>query len=163
IVMPALRRENPRLEQALGRLADNLREIDVAIEKAATTADKKDVAALRDLPAPVRARTLERAHHEALAALLGSARGTGEVSLPGNLVARRRYDPLEIVPAATLVDGPGRYRFGAMEVEVALGEQPLSKLAFDAVKTPLPWLLRAPRPGDRLRVRGLGGTKKLSD
>jgi tRNA(Ile)-lysidine synthase len=163
IVMPALQRENPRLEQALGRLGDNLRELDATIEEAATGAHTKDVAALRELPAPVRARTLERAHHDALTALLGSARGTGEVSLPGNLVARRRYDQFEIVSAATQIDAPGRYRFGDVDVEVALGEQALSKLAFDAAQTPLPWLLRAPRPGDRLRVRGLGGTKKLQD
>ena len=159
IVMPALQRENPRIEQALGRLADNLREL----EGPALAADATSVAALRELPGATRARTLERAHQEAMLALLRSQRGSGEVSLPGGIAARRRYDRFEMVPEATVVGSPGRYSFGEVAVEVALGDRPLSKMSFDASQAPLPWLLRAPRPGDRLRVRGLGGTKKLQD
>ena len=160
IVMPALRRENPRIEQALGRLADNLREMD---ERVKAQADASSVKELRSLPGAVRARVLERAHQDALMALLVSKRGTGDVSLPGGLSARRRYDRFDIVPTATVVNAPGRYWLGPVEVEVALGDRPLSKMSFDASQTPLPWLLRTPRPGDRLRVRGLGGTKKLQD
>jgi tRNA(Ile)-lysidine synthase len=160
IVMPALRRENPRIEQALGRLADNLRELDSRVQP---QPGASSVQVLRALPPAVRARVLERAHQDALMELLTSARGSGEVSLPGGVSARRRYDRFDIVPTVTLVSAPGRYPFGDVAVEVALGDRPLSKMSFDASQTPLPWLLRAPRRGDRLRVRGLGGTKKLQD
>src|SRR5262249_39889408 len=61
------------------------------------------------------------------------------------------------------ISKPGVYTFGAYEVEIRAENEPRGRFSFDAKAVPLPWLLRAPRPGDRMHPRGLGGRKKLSD
>jgi tRNA(Ile)-lysidine synthase len=163
IVLPALRRENPRVDQALARFATRMRELDALVEAAAAAVDVSSVQALRATAPAVRARTLEHAHQAALLRLLEAPGGSGQVSLPGGIQAARSYDRLTLQPETLAIATPGRYPFGGGWVEVVESERAQGALAFDADAAPLPWLLRAPRPGDRMRPRGLGGTKKLSD
>jgi tRNA(Ile)-lysidine synthase len=162
-LLPWLRRENPRIEQALTRLAEHVRSLDRAVAKAASGVDASSIDALRALPEPVRARALEHAHLAALARLVGQPGGTGRVSLPGGVTAVRSYGQLGFLATETTISRPGVYPFASSLVEVRESDRPSSPLAFDADVAPLPWILRGPRPGDRMRPRGLGGSKKLQD
>ena len=94
------------------------------------------------------ARRLGRRHLDAVLSICASCRGSASVDLPDGVRAERAYHELVIarrsdavVLEATRVDGPGLYRRGDLEVEVAGGPQ-----AF-------PMELRGRRPGDRLAGR----------
>ena len=162
-LLPRLRRESPAIEVALARLADETRALDAALERAAGALDARSIEALRDAPPALRARALGRAHLRALEELLSRPGGQAAVSLPGGVRAERRYGQLAFVPAEIRVEAPGVYRFGPFAVEIRTARAPSDGFVFDAETVPLPWTLRGPRPGDRLRPRGLGGQKKLQD
>ena len=137
-VLPLLARENPRVEEALCRLADNCREEDEALEAQVAglvraVGAEAGVRALRELPAGLQARVirtahqqavgaasprLERRHVEAVLELLSHARGSQSVDLPGARL-ERRYDRLIWVVRAppevrtgpftpVQLEGPGR-------------------------------------------------------
>ena len=60
-----------------------------------------------------------------------------------------------------------RFWFGGGELEVSLTPAPLGEgrqtVEFDAAGICFPLTLRSPRPGDRFRPAGAGGSKKLKD
>jgi tRNA(Ile)-lysidine synthase len=155
-ILPLLARENPRIEEALCRLADSAREWSEAIDAAADklVAGELDCKGIAEAPAAVAKRALARAaaatglspeavHLEALRELcaLPSA-GTRTLDLPGGR-AVRIYDRLQFVPAtAPTLSPPG--------------------LAVDGPDGP--YEIRPWRPGDRMRPPRLGGrSRKLSD
>jgi tRNA(Ile)-lysidine synthase len=133
---------------------------------------------LAALPEPLRARVLLRAVGRAsgrvptrrqvcaLLDLVSSRAGSRRLDLAG-LAAVREYGLLRLCarpkgaaggapsqPAEVVVTRPGRYEFGAHVVEIT----------FSGPAAARGLVLRAPRPGDRLRPRGMAGrSRKLSD
>jgi tRNA(Ile)-lysidine synthase len=162
-ILPVLRRENPRLDDALGELAARAAEVDALVDRAADDLARAarsdagwDAAALAAAPRTVAARALARAaaaagagplsarHHAALDALVRRATGgSARLDLPG-AHALREY---------------GRVRF------VAAGGDPVAPAAGLEVSGPdPPYEVRTVRPGDRMRpARLLGRSRKLSD
>jgi tRNA(Ile)-lysidine synthetase-like protein len=58
-------------------------------------------------------------------------------------------------PVAQRMTAPGCYRFGQWEVRV--GEE------HSSVRVPLPITMRSRQPGDRIRPRGMRGSRKIQD
>jgi len=155
-LLPQLARENPRIEEALCRLADSAREWSEAIDMAADklVAGELDCSALAAAPPAVAKRALARAaaaaglapeavHLDELRELCAAATaGTRTLDLPGGravrVYGRMQFVPflaMTLSPPALAVDGPD----GPYEVR--------------------PW-----RPGDRMRPPRLNGrSRKLSD
>jgi tRNA(Ile)-lysidine synthase len=155
-LLPLLARENPRIEEALCRLADSAREWSEAIDSAADrlVAGELDCNSIATAPAAVAKRALARAaaaqglspeaiHLDTLRELCKQpSAGTRTIDLPGGR-AVRIYDRLQFVPAtAHTLSPPG--------------------LAVDGPEGP--YEIRPWRPGDRMRPPRLGGrSRKLSD
>ncbi len=102
--------------------------------------------------------------------LLGKTRG--DVDLPGGFLARREPGRLVFKPLPPPVfsyrievEGPGEYPLPwGGRLKVYLSEKPAEKenaLVFEVSKLPFPFVVRSPRPGDRIRLPGLRGRKKL--
>jgi tRNA(Ile)-lysidine synthase len=162
-ILPLLRAENPRIDDALLRAAaaalDARAGLDAAaaaLTAAARHADGTwDVARLAAAAPPVLAhaltpavaeaggRPISAAHHAALLALVHRpAGGSSRADLPG-LTAWREYDRLRFEPTGVAREGKGE----------------LSPAGPEAPYEVRPW-----RPGDRMRpVRLLGRSRKLSD
>jgi len=114
-------------------------------------------------------------HVAALDLLLASAAPQGEVHLPG-LRAIRRYDQLTLrsqpLPAATPwsleIAGPGSYLLpsgGALQIEAVAvaGDGGENVVEFAAASLSFPWIVRTIQPGDRLRLAGMSGRKRLKE
>ncbi len=110
-------------------------------------------------------------HLEQIENLL-SGKTRGDVALPGGFIARR--EPGRLVFKKGLASapafreeimGPGLYQLPTgVTVKVYLGPRdkaPASALLLDPQKACFPLTIRSPLPGDRIRVPGLGGRKKL--
>jgi tRNA(Ile)-lysidine synthase len=162
--LPFLSRENPRLVEALLRLADEARTLG-----GRTTATSSPA-----LPLYGRAgRTV--------ADLLTRREGTRRVSLPGGTLEVRygvlrwpaATEPMDRPGAQTAelrVDGPGLYTLPGTRSEAAGilvsdadGGEERDAAVFDADEISWPLQLRGPRPGDRMRPRGGRGSRKLQD
>jgi len=162
-ILPVLRRENPRLDDALGELAARAAEVDALVDRAADDLARTarssagwDADALAAAPRAVSARALARAaaaagagplsarHHAALDALVHRpAGGSAGLDLPG-VRALREY---------------GRVRFVA-----AGGDPPLPAAGVEVSGPDPPYEVRTVRPGDRMRPARLRGrSRKLSD
>jgi tRNA(Ile)-lysidine synthase len=114
-------------------------------------------------------------HIEGVNGLLLAERPQAELHLPGAWAGRRyeqlwlrRMTPEECPFCLITIDAPGTWPLpGGGELQVDLVPSPLGEdrraAEFDAAKVPFPLILRSPRPGDRLRPEGLGGSKKLKD
>lgn len=122
-------------------------------------------------------RRVGHGHVEAVLALAAGTRPQGAVHLPGGVWALREYDALCLT---TRVPGAAAYEFAVAvpgRVEIpgagcrlrfsleppASGRLSVRAVLFDADRVAWPLSVRSPRPGDRIRPRGLGGTKKLQD
>lgn len=114
-------------------------------------------------------------HVEILDLLLTSAAPQGEVHLPG-VRAIRRYDdlflrqqPLLPVPFWSLeISGPGLYPLPVGgELRIEAGGIPAGRgedvAEFDAATLSFPVTVRAVQPGDRVRLAGMSGRKRLKD
>jgi len=167
--------------------------IDAEVEVEGTSPADLELVALREARPEVRRARLERAfrraggaglcaaHVAAIERLLESERGTRGVDLPGLIRAERRYGTLCFLrpsPAGhgdnqVLVSGQGRYSFLGHELLVescTAAVEPGSNMddgchvvCFDLDALEPPLVLRAPRPGDRIRPRGFGHRRKVSD
>ena len=171
VVLPALRRENPRIGEALRRLA----------AEAAGTAE---------VPVPMLAAAREAGVHlpaRLQASLLRASRagGTRTFDVEGGHRLLLRYGALTVTkqkprrPAAAPPDGevtlpgPGRFVFdGRTVVVVRRATPPVEEGVepgrarwawFDSEALAWPLTLRARRPGDRMRPRAGRGSRKLSD
>jgi tRNA(Ile)-lysidine synthase len=164
-ILPALRRANPSVDDAVLRLAAAAGEAraaldfaaDLLAESAAAPGGGWQIGALARAPGSVLAHflarevgaagggSLEAPHHRALAGLVGSSTGgTLRVDLP-RLTAWREYGVLRLEP-------PG----GAATPEPP---SPLEVTGPDGPYQVRPW-----RPGDRMQPARLGGrSRKLSD
>ncbi|MEZ4435177.1 MAG: tRNA lysidine(34) synthetase TilS [bacterium] len=143
-----------------------------------------DRAALARLPGGARealvAHALQRAADRwapgagrRIAAHVGRLTALGSVGLPGGLRAQVSEASIRIEPrvgadvagAPIEVGGPGRYTWGAWRVEVERLPALPGGAAGDfiaAAVAPLPWTLRAARPGDRVRLLGAPGHKAVT-
>ncbi len=120
-------------------------------------------------------------HIESIRRLLDSPGPNSRLSLPQSVKAMREYDRIIIClsTADTLgevedinITEPGRYPLpGGGSLEVAICQAALvdynglnaNRACFDLDITPLPWLVRNFRPGDRIIPIGMTGRKKVKD
>jgi tRNA(Ile)-lysidine synthase len=187
-LLPALRSLSPAAELTIAETARQLAEEAEVLDAAAAEAleglgggPAVELAPLRELPpalarlvlrslaeaATGAPRAVSRADADAVLAL-GSARGgTASLDLGGGLVAIAEYGVLRFrqggeaaAPEPVELAVPGAARFGAWEVEAALGGGDV-RVAGAALLGAL--TVRAWRDGDRMRPVGLGGTKTLQD
>ena len=185
-ILPALRSLNPAAELNVAETALLLRDESDVLDTVVASALEAlgggptvELAAVRGLP-PALSRlvlrrlaesaaggpvALSRADTDAVLAL--GDRGSRALDLGGGLRAVAEYgtlrfrsqrDPAPPEPAPLAV--PGRARFGAWEVEAAVGSGEVLVSA-DALAGAL--TVRSWREGDRIRPVGLGGTKTLQD
>lgn len=162
-ILPALAQENPRVGEALRALA----------------------AAARDgggAPADARTMALSR-RAAATVARLASRGGTASIDVAGRRRVEVSYGRIRVhdrgnggavrqpapKPAPIVIDRPGTYLWsdaGAVKVrELAVGpskKKSWSSDEFDADRLAWPLVMRARRPGDRMRPRGGRGGRKLS-
>lgn len=114
-------------------------------------------------------------HVAALDHLLAAVTPQGEVHLPG-VRAIRRYDQLTLrsqalpvlAPWSLEIAGPGRYPLptgGALQIEagIAAGGGGRDVVEFAASALTFPWIVRTIQPGDRLRLAGMSGRKRLKE
>jgi len=177
-LLPLLRGENPRLDQALLALGREAAELQPG--------------RLPPGPNPKRRRSSLRealaaeglyASREALAAVLAAVEGGGHASFDlqggtvdvqrGTWVVRRaEADPSQPFSAPLggdqSLEGPGSFSWGPARLhfhERDAGPGPIGPglATFDADRVPWPWRIRPWRPGDRMRPRGGVGSRKLSD
>lgn len=117
-------------------------------------------------------------HVDALCGMLDSDRPNSRLSLPQAVTAVREYDLIVLKSTVggdqgtgfeLLITEPGLYRLpsgGAITVDLtAAASFPADSgsVCFDLATTPLPWLVRTFRPGDRIRPFGMNGRKKVKD
>jgi len=118
-------------------------------------------------------------HVAALDHFLASTVPQGEVHLPG-VRALRRYNQLSLSPQSLLpvvsspiswwleISGPGLYPLpsgGALRIESgeSLPGAGEDVVEFDAATLSFPWIVRRVQPGDRLRLAGVSGRKRLKE
>ena len=117
---------------------------------------------------------LSAAHIESVMKLFQNAHPSGEIHLPAGLKAEKSYDfcifsfeedakkaysiPLHI-PGDTLL--PNGHKIEAKYIEEE--EQSNTTFVLDPEKVQLPLVVRTRMNGDRMKVKGLNGTKKVKD
>jgi tRNA(Ile)-lysidine synthase len=112
-------------------------------------------------------------HVAALDRLLAAVAPQGEVHLPG-VRALRRYDQLALgppprspfAPWSLEIAGPGRYPLPAggelcIEASVSSGDGGENVVEFATTALSFPWTVRSVQAGDRLRLTGMAGRKRL--
>jgi tRNA(Ile)-lysidine synthetase-like protein len=189
--IPSLDRDLLSLAEAARVLSASI-DAEVEAARAGGAADL-EVEALRVAEPEVRRALLERdfrraggeglcaAHVAAVERLLRSTQGTRGVDLPGGVRALRCYERLRFAPSPAAaaapreipVPGPGRYAFLDREVVVeacteagapgSYVDDGCRAVCFDVDDLAPPLVLRTPRPGDRIRPRGFGHHRKVSD
>ena len=168
-ILPALAAENPRVAEALRALA-------------AAAGGRGGIGA----DAGVDRETVSSLSRRAAAtvARLASRGGTANVDVAGGRRVEISYGKVRVerraaaaaarqgtgATSAVVIDGPGRHRWpaaGTVEVRDAAArggaKDASSQSEFDADQLAWPLVMRARRPGDRMRPRGGRGSRKLSD
>ncbi|MDZ4184016.1 MAG: tRNA lysidine(34) synthetase TilS [Desulfuromonadales bacterium] len=121
------------------------------------------------------AKEVSRRHVATLDGLLLSRAPQGEVHLAG-VRAIRRYDQLTLSPSSLPsvapwrleISGPGLYPLpsdGALRIEFGSAWDGASGegVEFAAEALAFPWIVRTVQPGDRLRLAGMAGRKRLKE
>jgi tRNA(Ile)-lysidine synthase len=189
-VLPLLERENPKVIDALCRLARSCREEDEALDQQARVilgracareSRALDAAELKDLPRGILHRVLRlkyeevagpwvqlgRQHLEAIAQLLGSPAGTRGIDLPGGTRVERQYDRLcwhrSSARAAAVFEPVDLVGPGV--VALSDGRSLLLEVVagggLDLGQVRFPLHARPPLPGDRIAIDG-GHTRKVA-
>jgi tRNA(Ile)-lysidine synthase len=158
-VLPALRAENPRLDEALRALAADAARLELPLPDAAIPALNRRAA-----------KVVERLRRERGGTrLVDVVGGRAEISYgqvtwlspsrPGSAA-----EPPAAAPEAVTIIAPGDYGWAdGSRIAIREGEPIAGAASFDAELLSRPLRLRAPRPGDRMRPRGGRGSRKLSD
>jgi tRNA(Ile)-lysidine synthase len=157
-LLPALAGENPRVREALVALA---------------AAARAGGAPPSELPGDIGRRAAD------VIAGLRARGGSGRVDVSGGRVVEVAYGRVRVErraasaaaawarPAAVLVPAAGTYGLPGAEASLRLSlDQTGARegaVLFDADALAWPLVLRARRPGDRMRPRGGRGSRKLSD
>ena len=168
-ILPALAAENPRVAEALRALAAAAGGRGGIGPDAGV--DRETVSSLSRRAAATVAR-------------LASRGGTANVDVAGGRRVEISYGKVRVenrasaaaprqgtgATSAVVIDGPGRYRWpaaGTVEVRDAAARSGAKDASpncdFDADQLAWPLVMRARRPGDRMRPRGGRGSRKLSD
>ena len=186
-VLPALRELNPAAERNIAETAEQLREEAELLEAAAADAVGRAGAEpladgsltlqqLRALPDSLARLALRAAAGDAPVSRRDAARilalpdeGSAEVELPGGVRAIAEYGALRFArgadpaaPGSVGLPVPGAVDFGDWHVVAALGGDG-GDVLLDPRVVDAGLVVRAWRPGDRMRPAGLGGTKTLQD
>ena len=151
-LLPALAQENPRITEALVALA--------AAARAGAAGQQSDVALA----------SLSRRASAAVSRLKQRG-GSGAIDVAGGRRVEVSYGQARITPrrngaagarqGRVVIDGAGAYGWSpGMRLRVIVGDD---GGAFDADRIAWPLVMRARRPGDRMRPRGGRGSRKLSD
>jgi tRNA(Ile)-lysidine synthase len=186
-VLAGLRELSPAAERTIAETARQLREEADVLERAVDDALEAagggpaiTLSALREQPPAVRRLVLRRlaegaaggrepralSRREVNEILSLGEQGTNTLDLGGGLRAVAEYGVLRFTrgreaaaPAPVELAVPGRVRFGDWEVEaLAGGGGEVTVAGVGAALLVRPW-----RDGDRMRPRGLGGSKSLQD
>lgn len=177
-VMPLLYQENPSLAENLSAMAQRLRQDEAALSAAADCDTLPDVYTLRQYPAAVRGRLLERflrqwgvkepeARHIALAEkLVFSDKPSASGSFPGGVTLTRVYDrlaPVAQIPPLEQMELPvdGSVELPGLGLRITCGPaETIEHSAAVFTVSPVGRLRLRPRQsGDTIRLRG--GTKTL--
>ena len=192
-VLPLLRGLNPRIEDALVRIADAARDDVAYLEAAAASAVEGESTriartAFAAMPPPLRPHVLRFAlrglsgdlegfgarHLDALDRLVLKGRTGDRIDLPRGVVAHLTYDALvlslgasEAVPlpeCGVRLSVPGEVRCGGLIVSAGV-EAPDGAVCvtLDAESVGASLTVRRRRDGDRMQPLGMTGTKKLQD
>lgn len=117
-------------------------------------------------------------HIDAVSDLINSDRPNAQVTVPHGVVAVREYDRLKWMYAGDaepdtayelLISEPGLYPLpggGSLSITWSpVTDFPTNSVSIccDPAVTPLPWLVRTFRPGDRITPFGMTGRKKVKD
>jgi tRNA(Ile)-lysidine synthase len=118
-------------------------------------------------------------HIDAVCRLATSTRPNARLNLPLGVVVSRAYEnlifnsspPLEQADFVLNIDAPGVYQLSTGEtltiekcqVPDRFDNEGANTVYMDHDKAPFPWLIRTPRPGDRLQPLGMEGSKKLKN
>ena len=153
-LLPALAQENPRVVEALVALA----------------AEPRAAGAAGRAVADVALASLSRRAAAAVSRLKARG-GSGAIDVAGGRRVEVSYGEARIAPrrngaagarqGRVVIDGAGAYGWSpGMRLRLIVGAD---GGAFDADRIAWPLVMRARRPGDRMRPRGGRGSRKLSD
>lgn len=170
-VLPILREENPRVDEALRRLAAEAERASLVPDPLLSEARKTGVhvsARLRGALVEAAARGGSRSF-----AVAGGRQLTvsyGRITADARAVPDALADARQEIERS--IDAPGTYSLGPGTTIIVRAEvgPPVSRgdgtsvwVWFDADRLTWPLVLRVRRPGDRMRPRGGRGSRKLSD
>ena len=175
-VFPLLKEENPRLSENLSAMALRLREDEETLQQLSCKADLTDVLTLRQMPAALRSRALERflkmqgvfepeAEHIALInALVFSEKPSACASFPGGIRIGRCYGKLvrcssEQPPEPVLLSCPGEVQFGRFRIVCTPAKEIVQSERFFTVTAGNDMTVRSRQSGDQLTLPG--GTASL--
>ncbi len=175
-VVPVLSKENPRFAENVSATAMRLRLDEDALQNMASTPDPLLVTDLRQKPAAIRYRILERylkehgvkepeAEHLELAdALLFSNRPSAKATLPGGILLYRQYDRLlcgrfKEAPQEQYLLFPGFVEFGEYQIECKPANELINRPVCFTVFIQGKLKVRSRLSGDEIRLSG--GTKSL--
>ena len=152
-ILPLLARENPRVEEALARLAANLREErGETVTPPLSRAHLRAIAQACEAPGGTRRLDLGEGRVAEIRVVRASRRDEAASAHP---TGRAAPAPVEVV-----VPGPGRHAIPPLGVTLAL-EAGGEGTMFRAEALRFPLVARTRRPGDRIRLEA--GTRKVSD
>ena len=175
-VVPVLSKENPRFVENVSATAMRLRLDEDALQNMASTPDPLLVTELRQKPAAIRYRILERylkehgvkepeAEHLELAdALLFSNRPSAKATLPGGILLYRQYDRFlcgrfKEAPQEQYLLFPGFVEFGEYQIECKPANELINRPDCFTVFIQGKLKVRSRLSGDEIRLSG--GTKSL--
>jgi tRNA(Ile)-lysidine synthase len=187
-LLPALRAIHPAAERNVltvaGILGDEAEVLDALVAQMLDSDGEVSLQALRGLPGALRRLVVQRMADEAAGGLAPGAagradelaalseRGTAMLDIGCGLRGVAEYGTLRIerldreetdACAAVALSIPGSVPFGSVEVRCELTAPALKPGVLDRAALGPELLVRAWRPGDRIRPLGLGGTKLLQD
>lgn len=175
-VMPLLKKENPKLAENLSQMALRLREDEGYLSEQADFETLPTVESLKNMPAALRSRCLERflkdsgvrepedAHIALAEDLVFSDRPSARASFPGGITVARQYDVLTVLDNTepweeTALPRSGQVRFGDFLVTSAPAEEIVNTPDTFTVVPRGQMTLRSRRSGDTIRLSG--GSKSL--
>jgi tRNA(Ile)-lysidine synthase len=175
-VVPVLSKENPRFAENVSATAMRLRLDEDALQDMAVMPDLLLVTDLRQKPAAIRYRILERylkehgvkepeAEHLHLSdALLFSNRPSARVTLPEGVLLYRQYDrlmcgPAREAPQEQCLSCPGSTEFGEYQIKCKPANELINRADCFTVFVQGKLKVRSRQSGDEIRLSG--GTKSL--
>lgn len=187
-ILPMLSRLNPEFLDSINRSAWIQRRIDEQLKSEAsliTNNLQNDISLGKNLPKPLLyevfgqmyekvkgdRKNLDLKNLQRLEKLIDKTSGTKEVSLPSGIMARRSYTKLDFLPKMRDNKVPpkqnlfvGKNTFGEWQINTKSAEYSKNDDKYTCFVPDLDNLVvRTMAPGDKIKLLGGGGTKKLQD